>query len=333
MTLVLVTAAVASLVLQGVLLPVLRHHAMDMPNRRSSHAVPTPRGGGVAVTLAIGCGIWAASLGHHPVAWALVTGLIAFAALGFVEDVRGVDVATRLGAQLFLGGCLALWLLLDGTSLRGLGLALAVVVAAVWVTGFTNAFNFMDGINGISGMNAVVASGWFCYVGLRWDLPGVTAVAVAVAGAGAGFLPWNVPRARIFLGDVGSYMLGASLAGLGLMALVGGAPLNVVVAPFMIYLADTTWTLARRLAGRRVWREAHREHVYQRLVDGGASHVQVSLLSAAVALLCCVALGFNEGASLGVGVVVVALMTASYIGLPSAAAWICASAVQRRIRA
>lgn len=333
MTLIVVTAAVASLLLQGLFLPVLRHLAMDLPNRRSSHAVPTPRGGGVAVALAIGFGMWAASLGYQPVAWAPVTALFAFAALGFVEDVRGVGVATRLGTQVVLGGGLALWLLLDGTALRGVGLALAVTLAALWVAGFTNAFNFMDGINGISGMNAVVASGWFCYLGLRWDLPEVTVVAVAVAGAAAGFLPWNIPYARIFLGDAGSYVLGASLAGLGLMALIGGAPLNAVVAPFVIYLADTAWTLARRLAGRRTWREAHREHVYQRLVDGGASHVQVSLLSAAVALLCCVALGFNEGASLGVGVVVVAFMTTCYLGLPSAAAQVSAAALQHRIRA
>lgn len=329
---ILVVAAVASLVLQALLLPLLRQHAMDLPNLRSSHAVPTPRGGGVAVVLAIGCGAVVALLSHEPVAWGVVIAAFAFCVLGLVDDKWGLDVAKRLGVQVILGGCLALWLLLDGATLRGASLVLAVPLAALWVVGFTNAFNFMDGINGISALNAVLACGWFCYVGFSWDLAEVTVVAAAVGGASAGFLPWNAPRARVFLGDAGSYALGATHAGIGMMALVGGVPVAAVVAPFIIYLADTAWTLARRLARRGAWREAHREHVYQRLVDGGASHIKVSLLSAAAAAACCVVLGLGDGHGEGVRVVAVSAIAAGYLALPTVTARLDSSRLGPRVR-
>jgi UDP-GlcNAc:undecaprenyl-phosphate GlcNAc-1-phosphate transferase len=306
----------ASLLLQGLLLPILRRHVMDVPNGRSSHTVATPRGGGVAVTLAIFCGFVSASLAHRDVAWSFMAIVFGFAVLGLVEDGRGVGIFTRLGLQTVLGASAALWVFVHATSLKGFILATAVAAAAIWITSFVNAFNFMDGINGISALNALVAAGWFCYLGVQANLDGVTVAALAVGGAAAGFLPWNVPKARVFLGDAGSYVLGGSLAIISLTLLARGEPARWLVAPFLIYVADTGWTLARRIAGRRPWRAAHREHVYQQLVDAGWSHLQVTAISATAALGCCVILRADLGIAWGINAGLASVLVATYLALP-----------------
>jgi UDP-N-acetylmuramyl pentapeptide phosphotransferase/UDP-N-acetylglucosamine-1-phosphate transferase len=146
----------------------------------------------------------------------------------------------------------------------------------------------MDGINGITALNAAVAGGWYAWLGNHYALPGLATLGLAVVGSSLGFLPWNAPEARIFLGDVGSYALGLLLGGMAVVAWSSGVPLLLCIAPFTFYLVDTAWVLVKRATGHRPLTEAHREHVYQRLVDGGWTHLAAAGLTAVGAGASCV---------------------------------------------
>jgi UDP-GlcNAc:undecaprenyl-phosphate GlcNAc-1-phosphate transferase len=266
-----------------------RIEAYDVPSERSSHVDRTLRGGGVAVAIAAVAGL---VIGNSGDADSLTTMLVAvsiLAVVGLIDDLRTLEVFPRLGAQL-IGAALCLPWFLNNVSLPwGLRMVLAVG-AVVWMMGYVNAFNFMDGINGISGLSALVSGSTFVAVGLIEDLPLVNLAGGVLAAAGLGFLPYNFPRARVFLGDVGSYFLGGWTAFVVLMMLVSDVPAEAALGPLVIYLADTTFTLGSRIARRERWWESHHEHVYQRLIERGWGHVRTaSLVTAASAT--CAALG------------------------------------------
>ena len=160
------------------------------------------------------------------------------------------------------------------------------------IVGFTNAFNFIDGIDGLAASVGVLGAGTIAGAAL---LTGAQIVApVAIAGASGGFLLRNLPPARVFMGDVGSQYLGFSLAGLALVYdRSAAAPASLVALAFLPIALDTGSTLALRILRGRAWSEAHREHVYQQLVHSGWSHGQTTVLywlltaaTGAGALLC-----------------------------------------------
>ena len=157
-------------------------------------------------------------------------------------------------------------------------------LCAVWITGFVNVFNFMDGVNGISGAHALIAGAVYAWLGWwqhdRFLVPAGAAVAVGALA----FLPWNAGRARVFLGDAGSYALGAALATLAAYARQG-SPRRGGAGPLVLYLADTSWTLQRRIRAGERWFEPHRTHIYQRWCDAGWSHQRVTLTAAAATVL------------------------------------------------
>jgi UDP-GlcNAc:undecaprenyl-phosphate/decaprenyl-phosphate GlcNAc-1-phosphate transferase len=270
---------------EPVLIPFLRRAAVDVPNARSSHSVPTPRGGGAPVAVGL---VAAALLVHDAVALMFAAAVAAFAAIGFADDLSALPAGRRLAMQglvsLTVAGVLA--------ARTGLPLALmaaAAVVLAVWLIGFVNAFNFMDGVNGISAATALLGGAYYACLG--WLRPDafLTAAGAAVAAGALAFLPWNAVRARVFLGDVGSYALGVALALLAACAVIRHIPLEAALAPLALYLADTGWTLQRRIrAGERIF-EAHRTHAYQRLCDVGWSHQRVTAATAAVTAAVCLA--------------------------------------------
>jgi UDP-GlcNAc:undecaprenyl-phosphate/decaprenyl-phosphate GlcNAc-1-phosphate transferase len=259
---------------QPIVIGLLRRAAViDIPVQRSSHTVPTPRGGGIAVGLGLLVGLAVVDIS----AWLpLAVGLVLFFAIGLAEDVVGVPVATRLGAQLLTGVVVGL-LLVHGAPALPLPAALVVAGAAVWITAYANAFNFMDGINGISAVQAALAGLAFGCIGLvTGDAPLTTVAGVILAG-GLAFLPWNAVRARVFLGDVGSYCIGALIAVLAVHTLLRGVPVEAVLGPLALYVADTGATLLKRISRGASWTQPHRDHVYQRLCDAGWSHQAVSL--------------------------------------------------------
>jgi UDP-N-acetylmuramyl pentapeptide phosphotransferase/UDP-N-acetylglucosamine-1-phosphate transferase len=201
----------------------------------------------------------------------------------------------------------------------GARLVLALVVAAFVVAAYINAFNFMDGINGISGSQAAIAGAFLAAIGDHIDAPAVTAAGLAVCGASLGFLPFNAIRARIFLGDVGSYFLGFWLAGLALLVVDAGVAAAVVVGPFLLYLMDTSVVIVRRARRGARLTEAHREHAYQRLTQVGWSHLAVASLCAVVSGLCALIMYALIDSAVGlqvVGLGVCAVVVTGYLALP-----------------
>jgi len=279
-----------SLACTGLMLRWLRGRAiLDHPNARSSHAVPTPRGGGVAVIVALLAGLLAAQM-RWPVYgfYFVMTAALGLAALSWLDDLRGLPAWLRLVGQAIAVLVAMPWLGFGGDVFQNLlpPAAALVLSALVWLW-FLNLFNFMDGIDGISAVEAAS-------VGLGLALiSGITAHSVmgpmpglAVAAAAAGFAVWNWQPAKVFLGDVGSVPLGFLIGGLLLKLAADGYWAPALILP-LYYLADASITLVRRMArGARVW-EAHREHFYQRAVAAGRSHAQVSLavLAANLALI------------------------------------------------
>ncbi|MGI8807524.1 MAG: glycosyl transferase [Acidimicrobiales bacterium] len=276
-----VLALGVSLALSPLVLLVLRRsQVLDHPTERSSHRAPTPRGGGVApaagalVALAV---TPAVQSGHR---WAIGLAAVAFGALGLVEDVVGIGALRRLALQ-FAAGVLAGALLLDDLTGPAVWKVVFAAGTVFWLVAFVNAYNFMDGIDGISVAQAVGAGVTWFAVGSYGDSPVVAAGGAIVAGAALGFAPFNVLRAKMFLGDAGSYFLGIWLAAVAVLGLRAGLPPEAVLAPLALYLADTGLTLVRRVLHGERWYLPHRDHVYQRLTDVGWSHVRASAFVAA----------------------------------------------------
>jgi len=263
---------------EPVTVPLLRRMAaIDTPNVRSSHTVPTPRGGGVPIAIGL---VLAALLIHSAVTLTFGATVGVFAAIGFADDLTGLPAGRRLAMQgtasLAAGAVLA--------RMAGLPPALvaaAAVVLAVWIVGFVNAFNFMDGVNGISAAHALLGGASYACLGFWRPDAFLAAGGAAVAAGALAFLPWNAVRARVFLGDVGSYTLGAALALLAAAAVLRGIPPEAALGPLALYLADTAWTLQRRFRAGEPILQAHRTHTYQRLCDSGWSHQRVTLVTGA----------------------------------------------------
>lgn len=312
-----IVALVVTALAVAALLPVLgRAQLLDVPNARSSHDSPIPRGGGIAVAAGIGAAVAVNGVGGGAILWPVLAAGLALAIVGFVDDLHTMGSSVRLLIQLVTGLALAAWAASAHGS-AGLPVGLFVPIAAVGVAGYVNAFNFMDGINGISALNAAVAGGWFAWAGAEYDVRGVAVTGLAVAGAAIGFLPWNAPRAHIFLGDVGSYSLGVVVSGLAVTCWAKGVPAVIAVAPLVVYLADTMWVLVKRGTGGRPLTVAHREHVYQRLVDNGWSHLSAATLTAVAGVLMAGAVWLYWDHLPVVAVIVVSVLALAYLAAPT----------------
>lgn len=306
------SAFLVALVATGLTIPLLRRaQVLDVPNHRSSHVDVTPRGGGIGVAVGVAVGV---ALGgtDHDVAVVLVGSALA-ALIGLVDDLRGLHALARLGTQFLLAVVVVVLVLAGRDDTPVVLLVLGGAGAVVWLVGCLNAFNFMDGINAISGLTAAVCGGWYAWLGHDLSSSALQVAGLALAGAALGFLPWNALRARVFLGDVGSYGIGFGIGGLALVSLLDGASWVRALAPLAIYLADTAWTLVDRVRRGETWYEAHREHVYQRLVIAGWSHLAAAVLVAGLALVVCLLAGWAPPpvAALGGAVVM-----GAYVRLP-----------------
>ena len=267
---------------EPVTIPLLRRlQAIDVPGRRSSHSIPTPRGGGIPIAVGL---LVAVALIHGGASAAFAVAVGFFGLLGFVDDIRGLSAVRRLVLQ-GAGSAVVAVLLITPMHLAADATVTLVFAAAVWITGFVNAFNFMDGVNGISAAHALIAGVAYACYGEWGQQRFLLAAGLAVAVSALMFLPWNAGRAWVFLGDVGSYALGAALAMLAALAVLRGLPVEAVVGPLALYLADTAWTLQRRIRAGERWLQPHRTHVYQRWCDAGWSHQEVTLLTGAVTIL------------------------------------------------
>jgi Fuc2NAc and GlcNAc transferase len=283
-----VAAFIISLVATGLMRRfALRRNLLDVPNLRSSHTSPTPRGGGVAIVLAFFAALVVlAFLGEIDARafLALSAGGGVTALVGFLDDrwslpagVRfAVHVAAALCVLVSIGGVPESALLNWGLH----GIWIGGVIAAVTLIWATNLFNFMDGIDGIAGTEAVFIAGAGAWI--NWHhggSGGLTAAMLCLGAASLGFLCWNWPPARIFMGDVGSGFLGFSIAVLGLTASQRSAiPVEVWSILGGVFLIDSTVTLVRRMLRGDKWFEAHRLHAYQHLARRWKSHLLVTTL-------------------------------------------------------
>lgn len=303
-------------------IPLLRRiRAVDVPSVRSSHSVPTPRGGGLPIAVGLLVAV-AITRGGASAAFAAAVGF--FAVLGFLDDLRGLPVSRRLALQA-TGSAIAAGLLIVPLHRGAVVTALLAVAAAAWITGLVNVFNFMDGVNGISGVHALIAGlAYACYA--EWEgHPFLVAASLAVAISALLFLPWNAGRARVFLGDAGSYSLGAALAVLSADAVLRGVPAEAVLGPLALYLADTAWTLQRRIRAGERWLQAHRTHVYQQWCDAGWSHQEVTLMTAAVTIVLTLLGAVSLSRDLP------ARAAADLIGTTVLAVYLCSPALFRRL--
>lgn len=316
----LIAFAVSALSMVG-LLPLLRHiGAMDTPNHRSSHTVVTPRGGGLGLLLGLVAGLVAEfASGDHPITrFDLVLLVIASAlgSVGFLDDLYGVRAGIRFGLQIVCGIAMDV-LIFQGSHRSFLELCAFGVIGIIWLAAYVNAFNFMDGINGISGVSAIVAGLWYAWVGNRFADNLLAVWGLILAAAALGFLLWNLPRAHVFLGDVGSYGLGAIIAFMAWWIAIRYKQPVTALAPLAIYLMDTAYTLWRRYRAGASLLEAHREHVYQRLVGFGVSHVLgTAVVLGFTASVCAAVRWLPTPAAVGISVVVLA----AYVATPLVAA-------------
>ena len=308
--------------------PILhRNNMVDIPNERSSHTAPTYRGMGLATATATLLAFVAATLfgwtyrssESLQLAVTIAAAILCALGLGWLEDIRGVSIVRRAGLQLVIGLLVSVsFATVQGTNI------LLLVLGAIFIAGYINVANFMDGINGISGAHGLVAGLAYALTGWMVNLPWLALAGVAVAGAFAAFLPWNVrPGKNVFLGDAGSYVLGAALGTLAVGAWLADVPFLLAFAPLMTYLADAGTTLFRRFMAGEQWYKPHRTHTYQRLTDVGFSHLGSTAVVTGTTILVWVLLAFASdlfasGAVLAaVGVVLVALaVLVVYLRMP-----------------
>jgi Fuc2NAc and GlcNAc transferase len=246
----------------------LAKNLLDFPNVRSSHTVPTPRGGGIAIVIVLLLsGVMSLFLPNAPIhsLLCLLLATLAFGILGWQDDKHDLSASVRFLVQILIASLSTVWLLwnLPGWSLSFAGIVI-LLLTILWIVWMANLYNFMDGIDGISAVESIIlgvtTSYWFAMSGSI----SIATICIAVAGAAVGFLRWNWSPAKIFMGDVGSLALGAFFA---ILAIIGTTS----------HLADSGVTLLHRMIKREKWWQAHRSHFYQRAVQSGFSHSQVSL--------------------------------------------------------
>lgn len=286
----LVAAALLSAGLIRLLHPLLVRYALARPNARSSHRVPTPQGGGIAViaaalALGLACGAVLGGAASLPALAGLAAVAAALAVLGAVDDIRPLPTLPRLLAQIAAVAAIV-WLADPGRILpEAVPLAVERVLLVLAGTWWVNLTNFMDGIDWITIAEFVPLCAAVAALGLAGIVTIETgAMAAALCGALLGFAPSNRPVARLFLGDVGSLPIGL-LTGWMLLALAGSGHLAAALLLPLYHVLDATLTLLRRALRReRVW-EAHRTHFYQRATDHGFRVIEIDARIFALNLL------------------------------------------------
>lgn len=268
-------SAALSFALIWLLIPLLQRYALARPNARSSHKIPTPQGGGIAVIAATLIAAIAflgleSSFGSQIPAIVVVATFV-MAALGAADDIKSIPVLPRLIAQATAVGAIVLiapseFRIVPACPFwieRGI-----LLLAGIW---FVNLVNFMDGLDWMTVAEVVPITAALVALGYTGALsPGATMLAATLGGALLGFAPFNRPVAKVFLGDVGSLPIGLILGWCLLELAYQGHVVAALLLP-LYYLADATVTMLCRLfAGKKVW-VAHRSHFYQRATDNGYS--------------------------------------------------------------
>lgn len=275
-----------------------RVRIMDVPNERSSHRAPVPKSGGIAIVTTFLIGIVAIYLlgDKTPITKGYFVGFIvsslAIALVSFYDDINYKFFTVKLGTQLVAAVLvLCFGIVIDEIGIPGYGLAhvgwIAYPLSLLWIVGLTNAFNFMDGLDGLAAGVAVIVSFFLGYITLVNGSTFVYITCYAIFAGALGFLRYNIPPAKIFMGDVGSAFLGFVFATLAIIsARYDHSHTSFFVVPLLLFhfIFDTSFTFVRRLMSKEYVTQAHRTHLYQLLNQLGWSHLRVSLFQYAMCL-------------------------------------------------
>lgn len=282
----MIAAALLAMAVSALTCAVLVRHSdklglIDVPNERSLHQKPVPRSGGIGLLAGICAGsAWLLSRDSSAPAWLWIAGIaaVAVAVVSLFDDYEDVPSWLRFGVHLaasatpFLAGVEFQVINFPGHAVH-LPLLGSIAFTVAFVVWYINFYNFMDGMDGFAGSMALIGFTTMSILALRGDHLLFAGLTAAIAAAAAGFLLFNAPPAKIFMGDVGSATLGFLAAFFTIWADHAGIfPVWIGVLAFSAFAIDATVTLFRRLARReKIW-EAHRTHFYQRLVRSGWSH-------------------------------------------------------------
>ena len=295
-SLVIILALIGSVILTEL---VRRLTIIDIPNERSSHSQPTPRGGGISLVAMTIIGLVGSQMIWQLISWRglmfYVVAAILIAAVSWLDDLQSLSAKVRFLAHFIAAGLvIAEWGYWENLHIPLLGTIqigqLGVLLTLLWIVGLTNAYNFMDGIDGIAGGQALVAGIGWAIVGWMIHDKFVFAIGGLLAASSLGFLFYNWSPAKIFMGDVGSAFLGFTFAVVPLIATRS----TTINRDFMLwigvlfiwpFIVDTGFTLLRRISKKENIFQAHRSHLYQRMVIAGYSHQMVSLLYIGLAVV------------------------------------------------
>lgn len=332
-----ILGALTAFVLSGLLVGALRSFTLrrkllDVANDRSLHHTPTPRGGGAAISTLTLLLLFGIALSFSDLSVPLLVAYIAMGAMltgvSLYDDwVKAVPTKVRLLFHLAAGLIVAgmtfalrppvMAIPIPGVMLVSVTGVIAFGLVTIWITGFTNMFNFMDGIDGIAGLQAVLAgAGWSILFLLEGEST-LTLISLLVAATSAGFLVHNTAPARIFMGDSGSVFLGFTLASLPVLGFVGtGNPDIFVVGAMLVlpFVVDASYTIVKRWRSGENVLEAHRKHLYQRLILRGHTHGGVTGLYGVMGVICVASgvlyyTGDSVGRAVALGVVITMMTT------------------------
>lgn len=304
-----------------------RFRVLDAPNHRSSHTQATVRGGGVGIIAAIVLATLAfCSAEDARSIFIILFCTICLALVSFIDDLKSLGIRVRLLCQIVAAIGAFVAIALDSSHARAMGIEsitisviLLGILSTIWIVGYTNAFNFMDGVNGIAaGQAAVTGLGMavLCMSDVEAPKNSAIILSLIVSGAALGFLPHNFPRARMFMGDVGSAPLGFLLSVLvvWLVKIRGYSVLIPLILLHLNFVLDTGITLVRRVLRGENWKEPHREHFYQRLLRSGKSHEFVTSSFLGIQVLVLAMIGLYMQSSLPLRVVLIAGVTLVWVG-------------------
>ena len=266
----------------------IKNAIIDYPNERSSHDIPKPRGGGIGIAIVcIVCTsiLYIFDLLPFPFVMAALPGGLLIAFTGWLDDKYRIKISVRMVIYLISSLWACYWLILNGMKIDAV-IIIVFFICAVGITWLTNLYNFMDGTDGFAAIEAVSVSVLITILASLSGLYGLALINLVIIATTAGFLLWNWPPAKIFMGDTGSCYLGFVF---GVMTVSSFTlfkfPVSVWLVLLSVFICDATLTLLKRILNREQWYKSHRSHSYQRLIQCGATHRQLLFGLLAINLL------------------------------------------------
>jgi UDP-N-acetylmuramyl pentapeptide phosphotransferase/UDP-N-acetylglucosamine-1-phosphate transferase len=277
---------------------------IDRPNERSLHSLATPRVGGIAIMVAVSTTwLW---FGVEPVILGIA---VALAIISYLDDRSGLPTLARLLTHGLAAVC---FVALCVTNVP-LWLAIAIIVGTVWMT---NLYNFMDGSDGLAGGMAIFGFGTYAFLAWQGGNAAVAVASLAIACASVGFLLFNFPPAKVFMGDAGSIPLGFLAAAIGVTGWQQALwPLWMPIVAFGPFVVDATVTLGKRIIrGEKFW-QAHRMHYYQRLVQAGWGHRRTAFAAYCLMAMSAIAAAWGAHQSITIQWALVAVILLAYLAV------------------